>query len=674
MRLKMGPIDIRFKEKPQTVELGGTGNVFFGGLLSEEEYNPDLRGDKAIKVYEKMRKSDGQVKGALLACTLPLKEAKWDVVPASDAARDVEIADFVRDNLFDQMTITWDDFLYHVLLMLPFGFSVFEKVWELVDGKYRWRKLAPRLQKTIHEWKFDKEGGLEGIKQYVYRDNLFEMPEIPVEKLLVFTNEKEGSNFQGVSLLRAAYKHWYYKDQLYRIDGIAAERHGVGVAVFKLPATATREGADSDYGKVDKIGQTLHTHERSYVALPETYDFDLKGVSGQLHNIIGSIEHHNREISKSILTQFMDLGTTDVGSYALSRDQSGFFLMALRSVAKNIIGTMDRHAIRQLVDYNWDVKAYPKLTVSGLEHRDMEKYSNAIANLVNAGVILPDMEMDAEMRKFLHLPPRKKSEPAPSLRLKEFRPSRALRGAEVYVAFKDIIDRLDTAEEEFVKIAKGIQDKQIIRVVNQVVKHIEGGDMDKVVSIDIPLRDQMADAVEDVLIELFDYGREQVRQELDKQRGDVKAREFADVPPPKELIRTRARATANVLGSKLRAAMAWESIRQIKRGAADRAAMTAALTVLSDKELVSTAKFSVSEALNLGRQAQATEQAGEIGHVDYSALMDENTCGPCGDLDGQTFEFPSDEWDAVEPPYRGCEGQDRCRCVGVFVYKEERNP
>lgn len=690
MKMKVGPFGLSFKEKgPPLLELGAPGTVFFGGMVSEEEYNPDLRGDKAIAVYEKMRRSDGQVKATLLACELPLRSARWDVKAAGEGRQDQEVAQFIRDNLFEQMTITWDDFLRHILLMLPFGFSVFEKVWELVDGRYRWRKFAPRLPKTIHKWYFDKEGGLDGVQQFVWKNfepfpgrggetkgPAYEFVNIPVEKLLAFSLSREGSNFEGISLLRAAYKHWYYKDQLYRIDGIAAERHGVGLAVFKYPSSASKEDRD----KVSEIGERLHAHERAYVAIPSTMEFDLKGVAGQLHDIVRSIEHHDLQIVRSILAQFINLGSSDVGSYALSQDQSGFFLMALQAVGRNICDTVNRHAIRQLVDYNWSVDRYPKLVVSGLEYTDIGTFAKAISDLTAAGALLPDRDIEAEVRRLLHLPPAKpeKGKEA-SLRLTEFRPMRHPRGAERHVAFAEINDRLNGTEEEFVRVTKEVQDRQIAKIVDMVVEDIEKGEIDRITAIPLPLGDKMALAIERVLVEIFEYGQVQVKEELKKQRANIKAQEpafeplgEAEVATIREFLRTRAKATSNVLGSKLRAAMAWESLRQIKAGTIDRVALTSALTALSDRELAATAKFSVSEAFNLGRHVEARAEADDIDRVIYSAILDENSCGPCADLDGREYEFPSSEWDEVAPPYRECEGQDRCRCVGVYVYRAER--
>jgi len=146
-----------------------------------------------------MRKSDGVVKAALLACELPIRAAKWFVQPASDDAKDAEVADFVSENLFGRMTITWDDFLRQALLMLPFGFMVFEKVFGPVDFQGRemvgWRKFAPRLPGSVLKW--ETESGNDGITQILPSGKNVS---IPIEKLLIFTNQKEGDNWLGMAL------------------------------------------------------------------------------------------------------------------------------------------------------------------------------------------------------------------------------------------------------------------------------------------------------------------------------------------------------------------------------------------------------------------------------------------------------------------------------------------
>ena len=65
------------------IELGEAGNTIFGGYITGEDYVPELTGAEAISTYERMRKSDGVVGAALLACELPIRAANWYVQPAS---------------------------------------------------------------------------------------------------------------------------------------------------------------------------------------------------------------------------------------------------------------------------------------------------------------------------------------------------------------------------------------------------------------------------------------------------------------------------------------------------------------------------------------------------------------------------------------------------------------
>ena len=669
-------------EKPAVkMELGATGTSVFSGLLYEEDYNRDLQGEKAIKTYDRMRRSDGQVKAGLLACKLPLMVARWDVAPASEEPLDVEIANTVKDDLFDGMTITWDDFLRQSLIMLDFGHMVFEKVWELRDGRYAWSKLAPRLPQSIMEWHVTDSGELDYVVQQATIGNRFEQISIPADKLLVFTHEREGSNFRGISLLRAAYKHWYYKNNLYAIDGMAAERHGIGLASFTYPDTATQAQKDA----IKEIGERLHSHERAYEAHPESIGFELKGVSGQLHNILGSIDHHDLQIVRSILAQFMNLGAKS-GSYALSQDQSQFFLMALQAVGKNVCNTMNRHAIREMVDYNWNVKRYPHLTVSGLDNPDIVGYATAISGLMSSGVITTDIDVENELRRMFKLPLRKAGTPQPALPPKPIQtfaeektwPAqeamkaaefwRAPAGVETSVAFTEIEQTLDTFEEQFVEAVLPIQRKQAKALVDVMAGYIEDKNYEKMAEIDVPYRTQVADAIEKLLDGLVDYGAKQVKDEAGRQGASMKAQDVTP-PDPMSFLRVRALAIANILANRMRASLAYESLRQLREGAIDKGQLTASIEELSDKELRKVSRISASEAFNLGRQ----EQAEEIGikSITSSALIDDNTCDYCRGMDGKRWTPGNEPAGLKEPPYDECDGKDRCRCIWIFTFKQE---
>lgn len=72
----------------------------------------------------------------------------------------------------------------------------------------------------------------------------------------------------------------------------------------------------------------------------------------------------------------------------------------------------------------------------------------------------------------------------------------------------------------------------------------------------------------------------------------------------------------------------------------------------------------VNRVLNMGREAEMEDRKDEIGLYEYSAILDQNTCGPCAQDDGQEANSPDDLPDTPNPE---CEGSDFCRCFIVAI-------
>lgn len=69
-----------------------------------------------------------------------------------------------------------------------------------------------------------------------------------------------------------------------------------------------------------------------------------------------------------------------------------------------------------------------------------------------------------------------------------------------------------------------------------------------------------------------------------------------------------------------------------------------------------------NRTLNLGRSAEAARF--DWQRVEYSALLDQNVCGPCANADG---ESATSEDDLTPAPNPECEGFDNCRCFHAFI-------
>jgi len=81
------------------------------------------------------------------------------------------------------------------------------------------------------------------------------------------------------------------------------------------------------------------------------------------------------------------------------------FHKASRYIGEVVRGTMNRYAIPQLVDYNWNVDAYPNLRVRRLgETVDWRTISFAVRNFVGAGLVRPDDNLEAWVRDEMDMP------------------------------------------------------------------------------------------------------------------------------------------------------------------------------------------------------------------------------------------------------------------------------
>lgn len=390
------------KEKPKTVELGKSGTNIFSGVINEE-YVRELGGARAMKTYDEMRKGDATVKAALSAVQLPIRRANWFVSSASEDEKDIEIADFIEEALFELHDLSWDDFLRQALLSTAYGVMVFEKVFEVREVEKKqmvvWKKLAPRLPSSITAWELKDKS--EGIQQTTPDGK---NAEIPMEKLLIFNNEKEGENWWGISMLRAAYKHWYIKSNLEKIDAIAHERQGLGVPSVELPDNASAE----DLQQAETILSNMRAHEKGYLIERTSLKVEFKDMKASgTKDPARAIDYHNRQITLAVLSQFLMLGSGASGSYALSKDHSELFLQALEAVASSVADVINKNAIKQLVDLNFDgVEKYPKLDFAGISRTDIEALSVAYQRLTQSKGISPTESDETYLRKVLGLPER----------------------------------------------------------------------------------------------------------------------------------------------------------------------------------------------------------------------------------------------------------------------------
>jgi hypothetical protein len=365
------------------------------------EYNPQLFGREGIRKYNEMRRSDGVVRGTLRKVKTPVLDARWRCRPFDHTKTiDVNAADMVWWNLSKGMTITWQQVLQEAMLMADYGYYMFEMVWDYLtmpNGKeiLGLRKLAPRHPGDVVEWLYDTNGGPDAVV-FPPNDLSGENVVIPIDKLLTFTFDREAGDMCGISVLRSAYKHWYYKDVLYRIDAIQKERHSVGIPIIKLPPGF----GPQDRTDADDLGRNLRTNEKAHVVLPPNWEIMMLELQGHPVDVQASIVMHDDAIRENILSEF----STDTGTAV--KEKQIVFTKATRFLANSVSNTFNAYCIPQLVEANYKRASMPELIARKIgEEEEQRTWSFTVRNLVGAGVIRPDDKLEDEAREVMDLPP-----------------------------------------------------------------------------------------------------------------------------------------------------------------------------------------------------------------------------------------------------------------------------
>jgi len=383
-----GPADIR--------ELGSTGQTKWSDT-GREDYNGQWRKPTNFDNIDKMRKGDAAVRATLRLMKTPITSARWFMLPASKAKGDRDIAKKYWKVLTCYQQGYWNQFLLELLLFLDYGFYPFEKVFVRdAEGEIQLKYFSPRHPRDLYQWQYDPHGQLTGGEWY---RNLASADRVFIKypnKLINFAFDSEGGNPEGISVLRSAYKHWYYKENLYKIDAIQKERHGIGIPVIKLPMNFNVD----DKRLAQELGRNLRTNEKAHVVLPPMFELLMLKLEGQPVDAMESAKHHNDMIAMNILAMFL----TSQGDMANETTQN-LFLRSLRYIAEYVAEIITYNMIAQMVYWNEGANVeFPTLKVRRIgDTVDWRTLSFAVRNLVGAGIITPDDSLEEWFRDEMDL-------------------------------------------------------------------------------------------------------------------------------------------------------------------------------------------------------------------------------------------------------------------------------
>lgn len=416
-------------------EVGRVGQFKYAGIFYEE-FLRELRGRRGCEIYKEMADNDDVIGAILFALEMLMRQVTWSIDPPGTATVDKNAADFLESCMHD-MQQTWSDTISEVLSFLTFGWSYHEIVYKrrmgqskdpklnskYDDGLIGWRKLPIRSQDTLYRWEYGEDtDDLTGMTQMAPPD--FMLRTIPIEKAIHFVTKSRKANPEGRSILRNAYRSWYFKRRIQEIEAVGIERDLAGLPVMKPPADTDIWNKNDptmveykNYAK--RIVTNIRRDQEEGIVLPAGWELSLLTTGGRRQFDTNAIvERYDSRIAMTVLADFVLLGHQQVGSFALSSDKTELFSVAIGAFLDLICDVFNDQAIPRLIDLNGatfeGITDYPKLTHGDVESPDLTELGTFIKDMTGVGVLTPDENLEDYIRRAANLPERLEQDyPAP---------------------------------------------------------------------------------------------------------------------------------------------------------------------------------------------------------------------------------------------------------------------
>lgn len=417
-------------------EIGRIGQRRYGtngyGSILYEEFLPELRGIKGVEAYTEMADNDATIGAILFTIEMLMRNCEFHVEPAGDSSKDKECAEFV-ESCMDDMERTWTDTMSEILSFMTYGWSYHEIVYKRRvgrtsspitnskhdDGLIGWRKLPIRAQDTLYGWEYkDDTDELVGMTQAPPPH--FDRITIPLEKALHFRTRSRKDSPEGRSILRTAYRAYYFKKRIEEIEGYGIERDLAGFPVLYAPPDFDIWNTDdaemmSILARAEEIVSSIRRDQREGLVLPGGYELGhgwklelLTSGSRRQFDTNAIIDRYDKRIAQSVLADFIMLGQNQVGSFALADSKTKIFALAVGTFLDIICEVFNNQAIPRLIDINGEhfkgITDYPKMKHGDIEEVDLQQFADYVVKLTGAGILVPDDELEDHVRRVANLP------------------------------------------------------------------------------------------------------------------------------------------------------------------------------------------------------------------------------------------------------------------------------
>lgn len=359
-------------------------------------------GEQDASDFKAMLSRSGKARSLEQVLTLPLRGAPWKITPAEG---DDGQAQLVHDNLGDKLNLIIDQ----MTSGLTFRRAFFETSWTLNEsGQVVYDDVALRPA-TGCEAGFDPATGRpRGFRQRVVpvagyfpqaKGAGMTKSQIPgyviinPNRAFIYTHGQYRDPINGISDMDVALWCWTTLQKVMFLWFQYLEQQS-------LPKTIVY--GDDDLQAEQRANKVAGLRSSGVLGIARSGDnaktFDILESSGKgAEQFQAAITFMESSMVNSALAGFTELAsqTTSIsssstGSYALSADQSEFFLISRQAVADEIADSVRRDLFGPLIAYNYGVKApVPRLQIGPLS----KEASTRSLDLLKAVVVAPNLNV-----------------------------------------------------------------------------------------------------------------------------------------------------------------------------------------------------------------------------------------------------------------------------------------
>ncbi|MAH50655.1 hypothetical protein CMI37_32850 [Candidatus Pacearchaeota archaeon] len=541
--------------KPDMGELASAGYDLYGSgkIMS---YNPDsLIGRKGFDIYDQMR-IDDQVKACLTLKKFATLAPSYQIIPVSNDEQDEEVADYVR-YCMDKIDGNIIDALLEILTALDYGFSITEINYKTFQAGVHKGKIGLKNLKTkqphYYSFEVDKFGNL--TKKGIISTLGSVETSYPISKFLIFSYQKEFSNWYGTSDLRPAYRGYWSKDVLIKMWNIYLERFANPTVIGKYKSNDPTSRTNLRSILDNLTAKTSITHRLD--------EFDIQFLEST-RNATGdfkdALDFNNKAIARSILIPDRLMAAGDTGAYSQAKIHFDVFLWVIQKLRQDIADTvMNEQLIKRLVAYNYsNVTELPKFTFNPMTDDQKQALNTMFITAVEKGVIVPTLEDENILREHLSFPAKDLSPDKPEEEIteevdidvveevaenKKFEklkneelekdnpfadpfdknktkvPRRPKNRAEKRVDFKAVNNAIDKLEIQFLDNIRTVMNKQMESVITYITNKMNQDKFDftAIENLDLKYKGDLSKVFEKGYQDAFDVGKEQAKDSLPKR-------------------------------------------------------------------------------------------------------------------------------------------------------------